>query len=41
MKSFVREKKIFCGKEYFELDLFEMADMRERGKREKVKPKTN
>ena len=37
MKSFVREKKIFCGKEYFELDLFEMADMRERGRKEKGK----
>ena len=37
MKSFVIEKKIFCGKEYFELDLFEMADMRERGRKEKGK----
>lgn len=35
MKSFVREKKIFCGKVYFEMDLFEMADMRERGRAEK------
>lgn len=34
-KSFVREKKIFCGKEYIEMDLFEMADMRQRGRKER------
>lgn len=37
MKSFVREKKIFCGKEYFEIDLFELADMKERGRKERGK----
>lgn len=31
--GFVRNVKYFCGKEYFETDLFEMPDMSARGKR--------
>lgn len=31
--GFVRNVKYFCGKEYVEIDLFEMADMRERGRK--------
>lgn len=31
--GFVRNVKYFCGKEYIEMDLFEMADMRERGRK--------
>lgn len=33
MRSFVRGVKYFCGKEYMEMDLFEMPDMAERGKK--------
>ena len=40
MKTFVREKKIFCGKTYMEMDLFEMADMRERGRKDREKKST-
>ena len=34
--GFVREIKYYCGKEYFECDIFEMADMRQRGKKFRV-----
>lgn len=34
-KSFVREKRIYCGEEYFEVDLFEMTDFSQRGRKEK------
>ena len=37
--GFVRNIKYFCGKEYFETDLFELTDMRERGRKIR-KPKT-
>lgn len=38
--GFVREVKYYCGKEYFECNLFEMMDMRQRGKRFRM-PKLN
>ncbi|WP_302360324.1 hypothetical protein [uncultured Megasphaera sp.] len=35
MKSWVREKRTYCGQKYMELDLFEMTDFKERGRKEK------
>lgn len=37
--GFVRNIKYYCGREYFETDLFELADMRERGRKIR-KPRT-
>ena len=37
MKSFVREKKIYCGDTYLEVDIYPYVKIQEKGKRAKKK----
>lgn len=37
MKSFVREKKIYCGDKYLEVDIYPYTSIKEKGKRAKKK----
>lgn len=37
-KNFIREKRIYCGEEYLEVDIVAVTNMPEVGKGKKVNP---
>ena len=37
MKTFIREKKIYCGKNYLEVDIFSLTETERKKKKKKTK----